>query len=56
VIVFVFNVDGHEYFSEYNRPQQNGPATTVSMRQAGACAIEIVDELTIVLFLSYDRT
>jgi hypothetical protein len=28
VIVPVFNVDGHEYFSEYNRPQQNGPRDT----------------------------
>jgi hypothetical protein len=28
VIIPVFNVDGHEYFSEYNRPQQNGPRDT----------------------------
>ena len=28
VIIPVFNVDGHEYFSAYNRPQQNGPRDT----------------------------
>jgi hypothetical protein len=28
VIVPVFNVDGHEHFSPYNRPQQNGPRDT----------------------------
>jgi hypothetical protein len=28
VIIPVFNVDGHEYFSPYNRPQQNGPRDT----------------------------
>ena len=28
VIVPVFNIDGHEYFSPYNRPQQNGPRDT----------------------------
>src|SRR5262249_41990718 len=25
VIIPVFNVDGHEHFSPYNRPSQNGP-------------------------------
>jgi hypothetical protein len=28
VIIPVFNVDGHEYISPYNRPQQNGPRDT----------------------------
>src|ERR1039458_350342 len=28
VIIPVFNVDGHEYFSPYHRPQQNGPRDT----------------------------
>ena len=28
VIIPVFNVDGHEYFSLWNRPQQNGPRST----------------------------
>jgi Zinc carboxypeptidase len=28
VIIPVFNVDGHEYFSAYHRPSQNGPAST----------------------------
>jgi hypothetical protein len=28
VIVPVFNVDGHEHISAYNRPQQNGPRDT----------------------------
>ncbi len=28
VIIPVFNVDGHEYFSAYHRPSQNGPKTT----------------------------
>ena len=28
VIVPVFNVDGHEYFSPYHRVQQNGPHST----------------------------
>ena len=28
VIVPVFNVDGHEYFSPYHRPSQNGPKST----------------------------
>ena len=28
VIIPVFNVDGHEHFSAYNRPQQNGPRDT----------------------------
>jgi murein tripeptide amidase MpaA len=28
VVIPVFNVDGHEYFSAYHRPSQNGPATT----------------------------
>src|ERR1022692_2886103 len=28
VIIPVFNVDGHEYLSAYNRPQQNGPRDT----------------------------
>jgi len=28
VIVPVFNVDGHEHISPYNRPQQNGPRDT----------------------------
>jgi len=28
IIIPVFNVDGHEYFSAYNRPQQNGPRDT----------------------------
>jgi len=28
VIIPVFNVDGHEHFSPYNRPQQNGPRDT----------------------------
>src|SRR5215471_5086826 len=28
VIVPVFNVDGHEHFSPYNRPSQNGPQST----------------------------
>ena len=28
VVIPVFNVDGHEYFSAYNRPQQNGPRDT----------------------------
>jgi hypothetical protein len=28
VVIPVFNVDGHEYFSPYNRPQQNGPRDT----------------------------
>jgi hypothetical protein len=28
VVIPVFNVDGHEYFSAYHRPSQNGPNTT----------------------------
>jgi murein tripeptide amidase MpaA len=28
VIIPVFNVDGHEYFSPYHRPSQNGPKST----------------------------
>jgi hypothetical protein len=28
VIIPVFNVDGHEYFSAYHRPSQNGPQST----------------------------
>jgi hypothetical protein len=28
VVIPVFNVDGHEYFSAYHRPSQNGPAST----------------------------
>jgi hypothetical protein len=28
VIIPVFNVDGHEHFSPYNRPSQNGPQST----------------------------
>ena len=28
VIIPVFNVDGHEYFSPYHRPSQNGPQST----------------------------
>ena len=28
VIIPVFNVDGHEYFSPYHRPSQNGPRST----------------------------
>jgi hypothetical protein len=28
VIIPVFNVDGHEHFSPYNRPSQNGPEST----------------------------
>jgi hypothetical protein len=28
LIVPVFNVDGHEYFSPYHRPSQNGPKST----------------------------
>jgi Zinc carboxypeptidase len=28
VIIPVFNVDGHEYFSAYHRPSQNGPNST----------------------------
>jgi hypothetical protein len=28
VMVPVFNVDGHEYFSPYHRPSQNGPKST----------------------------
>ena len=28
VIIPVFNVDGHEYFSPFHRPSQNGPAST----------------------------
>ena len=28
VIVPVFNVDGHEYFSPFHRPSQNGPKST----------------------------
>ena len=28
VIIPVFNVDGHEYFSPFHRPSQNGPQTT----------------------------
>jgi len=28
IVIPVFNVDGHEYFSPYNRPQQNGPRDT----------------------------
>ncbi|HKA01023.1 MAG TPA: M14 family metallopeptidase [Candidatus Solibacter sp.] len=28
VIIPVFNVDGHEHFSPYNRPSQNGPVST----------------------------
>jgi hypothetical protein len=28
VVVPVFNVDGHEYFSPYHRPSQNGPKST----------------------------
>ena len=28
VAIPVFNVDGHEYFSPYHRPSQNGPAST----------------------------
>src|SRR5215471_13952509 len=28
VIIPVFNVDGHEYFSPFQRPQQNGPRDT----------------------------
>jgi murein tripeptide amidase MpaA len=28
VVIPVFNVDGHEYFSPYHRPQQNGPKST----------------------------
>src|ERR1035437_6474039 len=28
VIIPVFNVDGHEYFSPYHRPSQNGPNST----------------------------
>ena len=28
VIIPLFNVDGHEYFSLWNRPQQNGPRST----------------------------
>jgi len=28
VVIPVFNVDGHEYFSAYHRPSQNGPNST----------------------------
>jgi hypothetical protein len=28
VVIPVFNVDGHEYFSAYHRPSQQGPAST----------------------------
>jgi predicted deacylase len=28
VVIPVFNVDGHEYFSAYHRPSQNGPVST----------------------------
>jgi hypothetical protein len=28
VVIPVFNVDGHEYFSAYHRPSQNGPSST----------------------------
>lgn len=28
VVIPVFNVDGHEYFSAYHRPSQNGPKST----------------------------
>jgi murein tripeptide amidase MpaA len=28
VVIPVFNVDGHEYFSPYHRPSQNGPKST----------------------------
>src|ERR1039457_5731388 len=28
VIIPVFNIDGHEYFSPYHRPSQNGPKST----------------------------
>ncbi len=28
VVIPVFNIDGHEYFSPYHRVQQNGPAST----------------------------
>jgi murein tripeptide amidase MpaA len=28
VVIPVFNVDGHEYFSDYHRPSQNGPKST----------------------------
>jgi hypothetical protein len=28
VVIPVFNLDGHEYFSAYHRPSQNGPAST----------------------------
>jgi hypothetical protein len=28
VVIPVFNVDGHEYFSDYHRPSQNGPNST----------------------------
>ena len=28
VVIPVFNVDGHEYFSAYHRPSQNGPKVT----------------------------
>ena len=28
VLIPVFNVDGHEYFSPYHRPSQNGPKST----------------------------
>jgi len=28
VVIPVFNVDGHEYFSAYHRPSQNGPQST----------------------------
>ena len=28
MVIPVFNVDGHEYFSPYHRPSQNGPKST----------------------------
>ena len=34
IVIPVFNVDGHEARSPFNRPNQNGPATLVPAQQA----------------------